>query len=765
MTPELALLGIKALIRLGQQTDKAVLDYAVDKPAPLGDVQVFELTDPRDLLTKFLSLPRYKHLTQAPPYNKVWNTTLLGGAGIGNDWDKVSPDDQTSMYLTAVDAARGDGEALAALGYDKADAKAKGKDPGTQLAADALAGQVLIEQWKPDKKPASPFARIALAIVEAGLDYVAADPSIFKVGTSGEKVLSALAIALAKPLTAKLDAATLGTKTELVNGLMTAFLGAGLQTLKEHSADLISDQQLATLLGNVLDPVVTAANNGDVLFQDQLQHILDALGGPAAQAAMKAIAANPGAYLGKNFDSAKAAGALVSALLVESAKNQDVSVAFGQAGALKLLNAALQVVADKPGLFIKTGDKPDAVASLLTDLAASLATQLKTPVLNLIGDQQVDGSALATGIAAAAIEVFGRRADALIGGQGDPWHDVARKAAAAVLGNLATAINAPAGTALKQALSQDKLVELGRIVIEGIAANPGMTGASDAKAREIISAVATAIDAATKDKKQFLLTADDWLDVARSMVKEVAAVPGLIAGKDAGLQAVVTALANVIAGDKNSVMAGADIKTVIQTLLTEVVSHPAMLAGLKDDVQRVTLAVAKAMAADSNLLLSGPDWAEILKAALSEASANPARLFGLNYNDGNQALAADIIGLVLKSIPTLPAAGGTTGLILKGDVLREATTIILRYVSGAPDLAKKYEPLLETAVKQISIFVGDNPGNYGSKEWLRLIRVLAGDILNGKYDTQLAALLSTPAGVVTLIPATKDADAMLARAA
>ena len=403
--------------------------------------------------------------------------------------------------------------------------------------------------------------------------------------------------------------------------------------------------------------------------------LLDALGGPAAQAAMKAIAANPGAYLGKNFDSAKAAGALVSALLVESAKNQDVSVAFGQAGALKLLNAALQVVADKPGLFIKTGDKPDAVASLLTDLAASLATQLKTPVLNLIGDQQVDGSALATGIAAAAIEVFGRRADALIGGQGDPWHDVARKAAAAVLGNLATAINAPAGTALKQALSQDKLVELGRIVIEGIAANPGMTGASDAKAREIISAVATAIDAATKDKKQFLLTADDWLDVARSMVKEGAAVPGLIAGKDAGLQAVVTALANVIAGDKNSVMAGADIKTVIQTLLTEVVSHPAMLAGLKDDVQRVTLAVAKAMAADSNLLLSGPDWAEILKAALSEASANPARLFGLNYNDGNQALAADIIGLVLKSIPTLPAAGGTTGLILKGDVLREATSM------------------------------------------------------------------------------------------
>src|SRR4029079_10842935 len=148
-------------------------------------------------------------------------------------------------------------------------------------------------------------------------------------------------------------------------------------------------------------------------------------------------------------------------LLVESAKNQDVSVAFGKTGALKLLNAALQVVADKPGLFIKTGEQPDAVASLLTDLTASLATQLKAPVLALIGDQQIDGSALAAGIASAAIEVFGRRADALIGGQGDPWHDVARKAAGAVLGNMAAAINAPEGSALKQVLSQEHLIELG----------------------------------------------------------------------------------------------------------------------------------------------------------------------------------------------------------------------------------------------------------------------------------------------------------------
>jgi hypothetical protein len=293
-----------------------------------------------------------------------------------------------------------------------------------------------------------------------------------------------------------------------------------------------------------------------------------------------------------------------------------------------------------------------------------------------------------------------------------------------------------------------------------------MTGVSDAKAREIIVVVAKAVAAAAKEKKELLFTPDDWLELARAMVKEVAARPGVIAGSDAGLQAVVSALATVIAGDKNSVMSGANAMTVAQALLSEVVSHPAMLAGLKDEVQRVVLAVASAMAADRNLLLSGTDWVEILKVCLSEASANPARLFGLNYNDANQALAADVIGLVLKAVPVLPAAGGgTSGLILKGDVLREATTIIVRLMSGAPDRAKKYLPLLQAALADLSAFVGRNSGNYGSKEFLSLIRVVTGDILDGKYDAKLTLLIANPSGAITLLSGPDDANAILARAA
>jgi len=172
----------------------------------------------------------------------------------------------------------------------------------------------------------------------------------------------------------------------------------------------------------------------------------------------------------------------------------------------------------------------------------------------------------------------------------------------------------------------------------------------------------------------------------------------------------------------------------------------------------IVQAVAKAMALDVNRLLSGEDWAEILKVAVAEASANPARLFGLNYNDANQALAADAIGLVLKSLPVPLPAGGP--LILKGDVLREATTILLRYLANGPDKAKKYMPLLQSGVKEVSEFVAANSGAYGSNDLLRLLRLLSANILAGKYDAQLTQLLGGQA--VKLLPTRQDADTLLA---
>jgi hypothetical protein len=95
----------------------------------------------------------------------------------------------------------------------------------------------------------------------------------------------------------------------------------------------------------------------------------------------------------------------------------------------------------------------------------------------------------------------------------------------------------------------------------------------------------------------------------------------------------------------------------------------------------------------------------------------------------------------------------SSGLILKSQLVREATIAILRAVSGAPDVAKTCRPLLKAAVTEASEFVANNAGRYGGRDWLRLIEVLATAIAHGKYDA---------ASIGQLVPNPEVADVLLA---
>jgi len=748
MSPELILFAIKGLIRIGQQGNRALIDYAVDRPAPFPEVQEIKLARPQDALNKLLLLPRYARLVEAEPFKSVWDSAL--GQIKQVSWNHLEKAGQDKLFRSAITAAQGDAHGLAIL---------SGIDTPSEHTAELATGLLLIKQWKPENEPISPLGRMVLAIAEVGLDYLAINPSILGVGTNGEKIIKSFAIALGAPLTQQLDAEKLGPQANVARQLLIVLAGAGLETLKAHASEIISEQHLATLVSNVLDPVIAVAKSSqaDVPFQVSLQRMIETLAGPAAAAAMKTVGENPGAFLGSSFASSKAAGALVSTLLVEAAKAPALRSVFTDSGLLKLLSASLQLAADKPGLFVKTGDKD--VEKLLVDLTTSAAKEMQVHVAALAADRDIDGRALAAGIASAAITAFGQNAAALIGGAGKPWNELAGTVAAGVLGDLAAALkNADQGQALKKLLSQEKLVELGRIVVDRIAAAPDMTGATGARAREVISALATVMAKTLSVNRSGLLSADGWLNLARDLVAEVTARPAIAAGLDPGLKDVIEAASVVIAGDKNSVLSGAHVTDIARTILAELAAHPALLTGLKAETRIIVAAVAQAMAADSHLLLSGSDWVDIIKIAVTEASANPARLFGLNYNDQNQRLAADVIGLVLRTLPQLPAGAGAAagGAILKGELLREAMAFLMRAVSGTPEGAKKYLPLLQRALAETSSFVAANAGHFGSREWLAIVRSLTTGILDGKFDAELAK----PIAAVIFLPSADVARAL-----
>ena len=114
---------------------------------------------------------------------------------------------------------------------------------------------------------------------------------------------------------------------------------------------------------------------------------------------------------------------------------------------------------------------------------------------------------------------------------------------------------------------------------------------------------------------------------------------------------------------------------------------------------------------------------------------------------------------MLKTLPQLPVpGGGGMALILKGEVLREATTLLVRLMSGMPEPAKKYLPLIERALAEASNFVASHPGNFGSKEWLALVRALTTRILEGKYDAERARPIET----VSFLPSMDRAAALVA---
>ena len=169
-------------------------------------------------------------------------------------------------------------------------------------------------------------------------------------------------------------------------------------------------------------------------------------------------------------------------------------------------------------------------------------------------------------------------------------------------------------------------------------------------------------------------------------------------------------------------------------LLFRVAETPRMILGSGNEAwEGVLAAVAAAMKADTKLLLSGDDWLEIVKVVAEEAATNPARLFRLNSADPEDVLAAKLIGTILKSAGAIIGAPDLQGrTVCYGKTLREAVIVVLRATSGNSQAAEEHLDKIENLIKKLNEFVAQNHLKYGSKEWLRLFRILLSGLLDGK---------------------------------
>lgn len=183
-----------------------------------------------------------------------------------------------------------------------------------------------------------------------------------------------------------------------------------------------------------------------------------------------------------------------------------------------------------------------------------------------------------------------------------------------------------------------------------------------------------------------------------------------------------------------SVFSSSHLIELGRILLSRVAVTPSMILGSENEAWKgVLTSVATAIAADTKLLLSGNDWLEIVKVAAEEVATNPERLFRLNPDDLEDVLASKLISVILTSAGAIIETDDLKGkTVLFGKTLREAIIIVLRATSGNAQAAQENLNKIAKLTQEITEFVAQNHLQYGSKEWLRLFRILLSSLLDGK---------------------------------
>jgi len=590
MNPALILFGIQSVIRLGRVTNDALEQWARDDEAIFPDIKLPKLNR-ENYVNAFFNQPDYKDYVEG------------NSAHFAEYWS----DQRVKPEKSAIDALF-----IASVKITTE----KESDTNLTLTPGAV---FLVKQWHPGKGPISPWARVILTAGDIALEYMAADPSILGLGGKGEKLVAAYAKNLSDLLPEDGD---FGLKEKFAERLTGVFLRSGLNTISRNPEWLVSQEHLQELISSSVKPLVKVFPD-TILEQLKWREVADTIMGPAAGAAMETVARHQTAFLGSDFKTDKALGAVTQSLFLEAAKD-GLKDQFTRESLIGLYKAALNVAAKKPQLFLE-GEGPKV--DFAHDLFSKFAEVFKN------SPPPFDGE-LVIALAGTSLEAVGNNVHRFVN-DNDPWGQTAADMVQSVTEKFKDALNA--NKKLNSVISKEQLIELGRILLSRMAETPQM-----------------------------------------------------------------------VLGFGNQTWQG---------LLS---------------------AVAAAMKEDKNLLLTGEDWIQIVKTAADEAATNPARLFQLNPDDPNYLLAAELISVVLKSageILKVPDLKDKT--VLFGKTLREAIIVVLRVTSGNPQDAQKALTQIENLVKEINILVARNHNRFGSKEWLRLFRVLLGALLEGKSVPEL----------------------------
>lgn len=603
MTPDLILFGINSIIRLGAAGAKAADQAARDADALFPLLRRVDF-DASNYINSYFLTPETRDLVtgEEAAYSEHWNQRE-------NEVIETPIAVDTLLMLSIkIETAKGN---------EAADPRKRGN---------VAAGALMVAQWRDSEQPLNPWIGVMLTAADIGLEYVSVNPGLLDLGTQGDAILSAYAKELAALLP---DDGNFGTQHGFGQRLGASFLKAGLSAVAANPSWLTDEEHLQQLLKNSIKPLVDAFPAQSLMTQLTWRDLGDVVMGPVAAAAFETVANNQAAFLGNKFDTDQAVGAVTRAVFLQVA-DTGIQDQFSRDGLVELTQAVFQVVADKPGLFVgdNEGRTDELARALVSDLAGMLA------------ETETYDRRLARQLAGTAISTVGTNAYRFQKA-GEAWHKVATDLVISVSRTLSEAIVSE--TQLEKVLSQEQLIELGRIVIRHIGESPGLVlNNGNSEWSGVISAVATGMLA----DDNLLLGGEAWLQIASLAAEEAARNPARLFSLEddqvlAGelIKAILEGASEILAeSDRSarSVLYGATLHEAIQTAIRAAAGNA---AAVKEHLLVIKQLVSSlnAFVADNHEMYGSKEWLHMFGLLL------PAVLDGASLPELSNEIAEDLL--------------------------------------------------------------------------------------------------------------------------
>lgn len=614
MDPSLISFAIKGAFRLGQAGKVAFEQHARNKAILLPDTLGMDQTDRQEIIGLVLD-NRDELLKEGSPYREYWNF-----------------DDQ---FGPKFDASGSDKASIAGLraGLIRIGALKAASEAGIPAEeAEYFAGAVMVEQWRKGDGPPEAWAHIAVSVVDLALDFIAAKPELLGVDGNAARIVGSIADSLSDIIpdgTTEFD-----LKSLYGERLIAAFLKGALQGASDNAGTIFREQHLQELTTKTLAPVIAEIDNIKVKTNaEQIEwlKVVEALTGPAAQAAVGVLADHPKAFLGSDFDPETATGALTQAMLKEAASKK-IGQNFSETGLLALFKAAVGVAAARPELILGKAQgnldrfKIDVFRRVMETLSAAD---------NPFSDDVV------LGIATATLDGFKDNAVMLLDVD-DDWDEVVAAGVSHVVEGFKAGIRSD-GKGFEELYNREKLTELGRVLVTQIAKTPNMVVGTERDAqgnekktwrKELKVVTATVAKAMAADDK-LLLTADDWVVIAEVAARQAAANPGPLFGLNesdipgavasGAITTVLTVAAEGFDGTRKhgDVAFGAALRDAIVATIEQLPKNLTVMAKGEGRKQLGALVKwTKQYVADHKDEIGSDDWLRLYKALLLKLLAS-----------------------------------------------------------------------------------------------------------------------------------------------